>query len=83
MPWLYLQHHTTFTCKEDLVQVTLASTHVPWAMDGRLCAKLRGGLALDGNFWYTVKGSYDGLVPKDGGGTVLVEPWNDKDLLQR
>jgi hypothetical protein len=67
--------------------VLLASTHVPWFMDGALAAPLRGGLAIDGNFWHTLRGSTWGLVPEGGssrgGGALLIEPSHDAALMER
>jgi hypothetical protein len=38
--------------KEDLMDVALASAHVPWFLDGKLWAMCRGWRCIDGSFCY-------------------------------
>lgn len=83
MPWLVAQSINQFTSKADLIDVILASAHVPFILDGKLQTRVRGVPCIDGNFWYTVKQAYDIYEPTDGSTAVLIEPKQDTQLLTR
>mmetsp|Transcript_5086 Transcript_5086/g.17117 ORF Transcript_5086/g.17117 Transcript_5086/m.17117 type:complete len:295 (+) Transcript_5086:71-955(+) len=66
VPSLRQELVTTFRDKEDVVQANLASTHVPWLMDGKPYTKWRGRRVLDGSLWYFVRKSQRAVtVPPD------------------
>ena len=43
---------SSFRNREDLIDVALASAHVPLFLDGRVAARCRGRWCIDGSFCY-------------------------------
>lgn len=54
---------TEFRDREHLIQALLASTHVPWVMDGRMCRVFEGQWCTDGGlFGVPVPGASGGVI---------------------
>lgn len=43
------KHVSWFCSKADLIEACLASSHLPWVMDGRACFHFRGSPCVDGS----------------------------------
>ncbi len=52
LPWLATRSISSFDSREDLIDIALASAHVPLFLDGRIAAQCRGRWCIDGSFCY-------------------------------
>jgi hypothetical protein len=54
---------SSFSSRSDLIDVLMASAHVPWALDCKLTSSCRGATFMDGSLRYVALGMEEDLQP--------------------
>ncbi len=66
-----------FSCKPDLIAVLLASCHIPFFMDSKFSANVRGKKYIDGAIW----GDRNTLGMQGLDAHISLDPFEDPDIL--
>ncbi|CAD7694798.1 unnamed protein product [Ostreobium quekettii] len=79
LPFFELAAYSDFKSKEDLIDVNMASAHVPFLLDGQASTLCRGSWCIDGSFQDFVTNSNSHLLTC-GGNTVIFDYSQDDEL---
>lgn len=82
LPFLRTRSITDFTSKSDLINVVMASSHIPVVVDPRLWVSCRWRPVIDGGLWWLLQRSVTEYLPPHAQKTLLVSPFEDPNVVQ-
>ncbi len=82
LPFLRSTAITEFRSDMDLVDVAMASSHIPGVCDPRLWVNCRWRPVVDGGLWWLLKRSTAEYMPRHVQRTLLITPLQDPNILQ-
>jgi len=79
LPKLELKSFSDFDSKEDLIDINMASAHIPFFLDGKFANKIRGLECIDGSLHDFLSGSNSEILTCKGS-TLLFDYFDDEHL---
>ncbi|GFH20689.1 uncharacterized protein HaLaN_17851 [Haematococcus lacustris] len=82
LPLLRTRHITDFHCRDDLMEVVMASSHIPVVVDWRMFVSCRWRPVVDGGLWWLLQRSSREYRPAHAEQTLLISPSHDQHIVK-